>query len=205
MRAEVILGFVFFLVVSHQLPSVSGQWCRDGDVVPKHQVFSHGEEDDCNTCECFQGAWDCTYYQCITGPKLVDLGTFNSSSYHLFIEERNWDHARTFCQEQDGDLVVINSEAEWKFLWKAVKDNGEEEKLWMGASAASGHRGPWTWLDGRSLSTRDQMWGSFSPSHTARSCLVLSGRSQEERNWMDFPCRYDFKAVCEKPVDATSS
>ena len=34
-----------------------------------------------------------------------------------------------------GDLVVINSEDEWKFLEKAVKDQGESDDLFLGASA----------------------------------------------------------------------
>ena len=40
-----------------------------------------------------------------------------------------------------GDLVVIDSEAEWKFVLEALKSKGEEDELWMGASASKGWRG----------------------------------------------------------------
>ena len=41
----------------------------------------------------------------------------------------------TLSLNLSGDLVVINSEAEWKFLLKAVKDQGEDDEIYMGASA----------------------------------------------------------------------
>ena len=40
-----------------------------------------------------------------------------------------------------GDLVVIDSEAEWKFVLEALKSKGEEDELWMGASASKGADG----------------------------------------------------------------
>lgn len=194
------------LLPCNNIAQAGGGWCSpNGRVVAKSSVVPWAKNDKCNTCECYRGGWDCTYDRCVAGPLMVDLGSFQTSSYFLLRQETSWDRARGLCQNDGGDLVVIDSEAEWKFVLEALKSKGEEDELWMGASARSGFDGPWEWLDGRSFSKDDVHWEGWGPNDTGRACLVLSGWRGVTNNWLDFDCTYSSKGVCEKKAMNTTS
>jgi len=201
------LLLLILLLPCNNIAEAGGGWCSpNGAVVAKSSVVPWARNDKCNTCECYRGGWDCTYDRCVAGPIMAELGSFQTSTYFLLRQEKNWDRARGLCQRDDGDLVVIDSEAEWKFLLEAVKSKGEDDELWMGASASSGYSGPWEWLDGRSFSKDDAHWEGWGPNDNGRACLVLSGWRGETNNWMDFDCNWSSKAVCEKTtVNITST
>jgi len=131
------------------------------------------------------------------GPK--EIGSLGDSAYFLLEAEKPWDAVRRECQADGGDIAVAHSEAVWKFLLQAMKDNNVEDEVYLGASSASGTDRPWKWLDGESLDKDDDRWNWPHPTHTGRSCLVLSGFRGETGNWMDFDCSFSAKGICEKP------
>ncbi|MGH0182097.1 UNVERIFIED_CONTAM: hypothetical protein FKN15_022682 [Acipenser sinensis] len=97
---------------------------------------------------------------------------FNGAFYYFSKENKVWKEARTFCQSQNSDLAVINSEEELKYL----QDKGPANELWLGLSD-SDNEGTWKWLDGRVVEKRTCPcdWKEFSGK-----CYYFS---KGERDW----------------------
>lgn len=132
----------------------------------------------------------------LAGPK--EIGSFGGSTYSMTSRAKPWEASRGECQANGGDLVVINSEDEWKFLEKAVKDQGESDDLFMGATAASGCDGPWQWIDGSALDKEEARGGWGMACLTGRACLAIQMWGGRDSNWKNAGCNYSSKAICEK-------
>ncbi|KAK1140094.1 CD209 antigen-like protein B isoform X9 [Acipenser oxyrinchus oxyrinchus] len=115
---------------------------------------------------------------------------FNGAFYYFSKENKLWKEARTFCQSQNSDLAVINSDEELKYL----QDKGPANELWLGLSD-SDNEGTWKWLDGRVV--EKSLWHNGEPndSQGKEDCGLLSNgllndlRCETKRHW-----------ICEKPL-----
>jgi len=142
--------------------------CTPGDVVPVTDVMPWWDSPlySCNNCTCNNGgAWQCEDFTCIEGPHIEEMGSFDGSEYLFVRQGRGWNQARELCQEYGGDMVVINSDAEWTFIVNKLLARGEtefEDSVYMGAKRYPDFSdfenpvpGPWEWVDGSILSDSD--------------------------------------------------
>lgn len=81
-----------------------------------------------------------------TGPKWPPNAlAFRASHYAFFDEPVTWAEAKQLCAKKRGHLVVINTQAEWKFFRANFK-----QKAWVGCTDA--HReGDWKWITGTGM------------------------------------------------------
>ncbi|XP_058864268.1 CD209 antigen-like protein B isoform X3 [Acipenser ruthenus] len=113
---------------------------------------------------------------------------FNGAFYYFSKENKVWKEARTFCQSQNSDLAVINSEEELKYL----QDKGPAKELWLGLSD-SDNEGTWKWLDGRVVEKR--LWHKGEPNNYENNedCGLLSNGLLN-----DLTCEAKVHWICEK-------
>ncbi|KAK1139260.1 C-type lectin domain family 4 member F-like isoform X2 [Acipenser oxyrinchus oxyrinchus] len=74
---------------------------------------------------------------------------FNGAFYYFSKENKVWKEARTFCQSQNSDLAVINSDEELDYL----KSRIGSKHHWLGLSDSE-TEGSWKWVDGRPVEQR---------------------------------------------------
>ncbi|MGH0153776.1 UNVERIFIED_CONTAM: hypothetical protein FKN15_025266 [Acipenser sinensis] len=113
---------------------------------------------------------------------------FNGAFYYFSKENKVWKEARTFCQSQNSDLAVINSEEELKYL----QDKGPANELWLGLSD-SDEEGTWKWLDGRVVEKR--LWHKGEPNNYQNNedCGLLTNGLLN-----DLTCQAKLHWICEK-------
>uniref|UniRef100_A0A8C1XEA5 Si:ch211-232p21.6 n=1 Tax=Cyprinus carpio TaxID=7962 RepID=A0A8C1XEA5_CYPCA len=71
-----------------------------------------------------------------------DKGRF----YVFSIDVKDWNSSRQRCQDLGGDLVIINSNEEQKFLAKQIHAIGTQTLYWIGLTD-SHTEGVWLWVD----------------------------------------------------------
>ncbi|XP_058863137.1 C-type lectin domain family 4 member F-like isoform X3 [Acipenser ruthenus] len=113
---------------------------------------------------------------------------FNGAFYYFSKENKGWKEARTFCQSQNSDLAVINSDEELKYL----QDKGPAKELWLGLSD-SDNEGTWKWLGGRVVEKR--LWHKGEPNNYQdnEDCGLLSNGLLN-----DLMCEAKVHWICEK-------
>ncbi|KAK6466136.1 CD209 antigen-like protein D [Huso huso] len=113
---------------------------------------------------------------------------FNGAFYYFSKENKVWKEARTFCQSQNSDLAVINSDEELKYL----QDKGPAKELWLGLSD-SDNEGTWKWLGGRVVEKR--LWHKGEPNNYQNNedCGLLSNGLLN-----DLMCEAKVHWICEK-------
>ncbi|XP_049644233.1 CD209 antigen-like [Suncus etruscus] len=115
---------------------------------------------------------------------------FQGSCYLLFRSKSNWNDALSACQHVNALLVVINSEAEEKFLqsWK-VRD---KKHTWIGLSDHL-HEGSWRWVDDTPLQL--SFWRAEGSNSTYdENCVELY-----DDGWNNNLCSALRMWICEKP------
>ncbi|KAE8619754.1 hypothetical protein XENTR_v10009961 [Xenopus tropicalis] len=123
---------------------------------------------------------------------------FEDSCYYITTKKTNWQKARSFCVQEGGDLVVVNSEKEQKFL-KEKSGVSNLKRFWIGLSDIE-EEGTWTWVDGTDYSTSYQFWKKGEPNDhlTNEDCAHLWNPTGE---WNDVHCTFQEPyAICEKKV-----
>ena len=130
------------------------------------------------------GRVQATLYSFMSVQQLVGLSVMHSIL---------WSFPGVFVVTAPGQLHVTNSAVFPAFF---VFRHWDVDLFFL---SASGTDRPWQWLDGESLDKDDDRWNWPHPTHTGRSCLVLSGFRGETGNWMDFDCSFSAKGICEKP------
>ncbi|KAA0721799.1 Collectin-10 Collectin-1 [Triplophysa tibetana] len=76
---------------------------------------------------------------------LSDILMKNTSGYFITNEEKSWTDSRQFCRDRGGDLVIINTEEEQKYISSIVKG-----RAWIGLSDIE-KEGNMTWVDNTPL------------------------------------------------------
>eukprot|EP00117_Sycon_ciliatum_P008894 scpid15029/ scgid11407/ Macrophage mannose receptor 1; C-type lectin domain family 13 member D; C-type lectin domain family 13 member D-like; Macrophage mannose receptor 1-like protein 1 len=124
---------------------------------------------------------------------------FGSSCYREFSDVRmGYDEAYINCTQQGGDLLIVNSKAEQKFVTGMVTRGDVSEYVWMGLSDQDRER-YWRWADGTPLSrTRYSNWGPSQPNnYKNEDCVAIHS---SDSMWYDRSCDEPHSFVCEVTV-----
>ncbi|MGH0117835.1 UNVERIFIED_CONTAM: hypothetical protein FKN15_003866 [Acipenser sinensis] len=74
----------------------------------------------------------------------------------------DWNSSRDNCTSMGGHLVIIESEAEQRFLFDTAKAQTARNRYWMGLTDAV-TEGVWLWVDGTTLNDKAQYWHGNEP------------------------------------------
>lgn len=116
---------------------------------------------------------------------------FAKTCYFFSTDPKPWMDAKTSCAELGGQLAIVNSELENKFLANHIM---ETRVFWLGLSDMH-KEGDWQWLDGRSLSLA--FWKSGEPNNVGQhgeDCATVSSRGL----WNDATCSSAEAWICER-------
>ncbi|XP_026069080.1 C-type lectin domain family 17, member A-like isoform X8 [Carassius auratus] len=126
-----------------------------------------------------------------------DKGRF----YVFSTEVKDWNSSRQRCQDLGGDLVIINSIEEQKFLAQKIQDIGPNTLYWIGLTD-SHTEGVWLWVD--DTKNHLNLWAMPPDDHKSadnllgEDCVVLNGRMLDA-NWGDVFCLRKERCICEIP------
>ncbi|XP_053302284.1 C-type lectin domain family 6 member A isoform X1 [Pleuronectes platessa] len=119
-----------------------------------------------------------------------------------------WNESRTRCKSMRGDLVVINSEEEQRFLQSRLKVKicKPEEEFWIGLTDSE-KEGEWLWVDDRRLDQSLTFWREGEPNNLkgtnseGENCVMMWAvdGAMELKTWFDQSCKSSLKSICEKP------
>ncbi|XP_017340164.1 C-type lectin domain family 4 member A isoform X2 [Ictalurus punctatus] len=107
-------------------------------------------------------------------------------------DEMSWISSRENCQELGGDLVIINSEEEHKFLVGAM--NTISNSLhWIGLRNAEKHHW-WLWVDKTPLMQNLSWWRNTVEDSTSEreECV-----GYYDGQWVDLSCSTSERRICE--------
>uniref|UniRef100_A0A3P8R4U7 C-type lectin domain-containing protein n=1 Tax=Astatotilapia calliptera TaxID=8154 RepID=A0A3P8R4U7_ASTCA len=111
---------------------------------------------------------------------------FNHSCYLLSERSGSWDAARMDCRARGGDLVVIDSPEEQKFLSTITTE------VWIGLNDKE-QEGMWKWVDGTPLTL--MYWATTQPDDGGEeNCAYIN---KWGRFWNDYSCSYSHQWICE--------
>ncbi|KAI7811267.1 C-type lectin domain family 10 member A-like [Triplophysa rosa] len=117
-----------------------------------------------------------------------------SGSFRYFIssEEKSWTDSRRFCRSRGGDLVIINTEEEQKYISSLVNEN-----VWIGLSDAEKERNM-KWVDNTPVNKG--FWDKGEPNDYSgnENCVEIIHTKPILSNWNDFACSVMKKWICEK-------
>lgn len=116
---------------------------------------------------------------------------FAGTCYLFSTEPKPWMEAKAFCAGLGGQLAVVNSELENKFLANHIM---ETRVFWLGLSDMH-KEGDWQWVDGCSLSL--SFWNSGEPNNVGQhgeDCATVSSRGL----WNDATCSGVEAWICER-------
>ncbi|XP_062265306.1 hepatic lectin-like [Platichthys flesus] len=118
-----------------------------------------------------------------------------------------WNESRRQCKSMGGDLVVINSREEQRFLQTRLRGKMEfyEDRFWIGLTDSQ-KEGEWLWVDNTRLNTSLTFWGDHEPDDwteedpDGEDCLRMG--EEDLVSWADKSCKSPQKSICEKPEKA---
>uniref|UniRef100_A0A8B9VS86 C-type lectin domain-containing protein n=2 Tax=Anas TaxID=8835 RepID=A0A8B9VS86_9AVES len=116
---------------------------------------------------------------------------FTGTCYLFSTDAKPWMEAKDSCAGLGGQLAIVNSELENKFLANYIM---ETRVFWLGLSDMH-KEGDWQWVDGRSLSL--SFWGSGEPNNVGQhgeDCATVSSRGL----WNDATCSGAEAWICER-------
>ncbi|XP_051993548.1 CD209 antigen-like [Xyrauchen texanus] len=111
--------------------------------------------------------------------------------YFISSEEKSWSESRQFCRDRGGDLVIINTEEEQRFITSLFK-----EIVWIGLSVIE-NEGKMKWVDNSPL--KKGFWKRNEPNNLGgdEDCVDLNPALPFLENWNDLPCSVRRKCICE--------
>lgn len=138
---------------------------------------------------------------CIKNSYLNDRFPYDGTEYTVSRYTMTWSAARTYCQNQGGDLIV-NGLQDWdqrvRILNYLRLSSGSD--YWIGATD-SGHEGNWQWIK-TPKQGNNFYWASKQPdnAHGNENCAMMSA-SKWDWKTNDDNCGDSFFAICEHMVD----
>ncbi|XP_069815127.1 macrophage mannose receptor 1-like isoform X2 [Dendropsophus ebraccatus] len=118
---------------------------------------------------------------------------YNDSQYYISKDEMPMEKAREFCNRNFSHLVTINSEPEWKFLWKYIANKINEPSYYIGLHL--GLDKEFKWMDGSPVDF--VAWNSEEPnfvSYDEYCTEMLTSRGL----WNDINCGMPRGFICER-------
>ncbi|MEE6466813.1 hypothetical protein FKM82_007061 [Ascaphus truei] len=118
---------------------------------------------------------------------------FKDTQYFISKDLVPMEKAREFCKKNFGDLAVVSSETERKFLWKYILKNEKQDNYFIGLLLGldKGFR----WMDGTPLDY--VAWASYEPNfaNNDENCVVMY---KNLGFWNDINCGYPNAFICER-------
>ncbi|XP_051993551.1 CD209 antigen-like protein E isoform X2 [Xyrauchen texanus] len=109
--------------------------------------------------------------------------------YFISSEKKSWSQSREICRDRGGDLVIINTEEEQRFI------SSFKERVWIGLSDIE-KEGNMKWVDNSPLTK--SFW---SKKHREKKdCVEVSPAKDVLKNWNVYPCSEKRKWICENWV-----
>ncbi|XP_054897433.1 uncharacterized protein LOC129367161 [Poeciliopsis prolifica] len=121
---------------------------------------------------------------------------FRDSFYFISSVQKTWAESRTDCQQEDADLVIINSREEQIFITQLARDR----LTWIGLQEVAGTE-QWIWVNEVPLT--DSYWGPGEPNKLAKEVCVEMRFFENENSWNDMPCSTENFWICEKETIVT--
>ncbi|XP_062605255.1 perlucin-like protein, partial [Saccostrea cucullata] len=116
--------------------------------------------------------------------------------YRFFTDKKDWNSAKSFCDSMDAHLVAIESEEENNWIFDRInyKDEGDD---WWTDGSDEGSEDKWYWHHSNSrMIYADWNLSPREPNgKQSENCLLLQLRLN---SWVDAPCSYELKFICEK-------
>ena len=140
---------------------------------------------------------DAPMVTCSPGYTPLAGGSPANATYKGVSVRTPWDQARSQCQAEGADLVVVNDQNEANALASLVEDPGSPESpyFWIGMfDPPSGTDNDWVTVRGGAPPFVN--WGSQQPSGGTQNCvLVDDGNAPNE--FFDYDCDATQVYVCE--------
>ena len=117
---------------------------------------------------------------------------FQESCYLRVNTKMTWSEAQTTCEENDANLVTVNSDHEMTFLGSLMKDNGGWNGLHMDEDGET-----LVWSSGENSDY--QNWGKWGSKRISklRNCVHMSEKTKGLK-WTLDRCSIKYKFTCEK-------
>ncbi|XP_058849515.1 C-type lectin domain family 4 member E-like isoform X2 [Acipenser ruthenus] len=127
----------------------------------------------------------------------------NGKCYYFSTDTMNWHSSRASCVSMGADLVIIESEAEQRFLLNEAKAH-PWNRYWIGLTDAV-TEGVWLWVDGTPLNDKAKFWYGKEPSDdkegwdsSGQDCADLMYMSDTLNVWSDQSCtQLKMRRICE--------
>ncbi|XP_039608003.1 C-type lectin domain family 4 member M-like isoform X1 [Polypterus senegalus] len=123
---------------------------------------------------------------------------FKSQCYFFSTDTMTWNASLESCKSMGGNLVIIESEEEQRFLEAESKRIQPGDANWIGLTDMV-TEGKFQWVDSRPLDKKISFWFPGQPENTpahSEDCVQLMVRPQSI-GWHDFPCESQAKRICE--------
>uniref|UniRef100_A0A8C0H605 C-type lectin domain-containing protein n=1 Tax=Chelonoidis abingdonii TaxID=106734 RepID=A0A8C0H605_CHEAB len=123
---------------------------------------------------------------------------YGGKQYFFSTESVPLEKAREFCKKNFGDLVVIQSNSERKFLWKYILRNGQKESYFIGLILSVDQQ--FTWMDGSPV--HYVAWAKNEPNYAnaEENCVVMY---KNFGLWNDINCGNPNAFICERHSSST--
>ncbi|KAK0406542.1 hypothetical protein QR680_018634 [Steinernema hermaphroditum] len=134
-----------------------------------------------------------TAFPCPSGSKC-----YGNYAYSHFTIRSTWTAAETYCQTLNGHLASIPNGDVEKIVFSFQRN---KETLWIGGRIDQD--GSLSWSDGSSVRYID--WLSGAPQIPKRGTCLSIASINSTSGWINFDCSDEFTAVCEIPLNASST
>ncbi|XP_052786096.1 perlucin-like protein [Mya arenaria] len=116
----------------------------------------------------------------------------------IHTERKSWDEARTMCQSEGGDLVVLDSAAK-SLLMKHQVYQHRHTGYWIGGKDLLG-QDTFQWVNNQDIALDIGDWANGQPNNFdgghAQDCVNMWG--QDDYEWHDDMCARPLEFICER-------
>ncbi|XP_015671217.1 hepatic lectin [Protobothrops mucrosquamatus] len=130
-------------------------------------------------------------YPC--GAKSREWKHFDGACYFFSVTQVIWHTAKSKCEEENSELVVITNQYEQNFLETETRS----QRFWIGLSDHN-TEGQWRWVDNTDYRTSFKNWLEGEPNDNSNN--EDCGELYEAGKWNDVSCNTKKFYVCKKPL-----
>lgn len=117
-----------------------------------------------------------------------------------------WSDARRTCQNLGGDLAVIKSADENKFIFDLVKKQKTVTPygVWLGLYRKADNK--FYWVDGTPEAGQYSAWAKGEPNSFSEKCAHMYGATSRQGTWNDLSCNRSYShdnpvVLCQKKAN----
>ena len=126
----------------------------------------------------------------------------NSCYYVIYTPTIKWNDARTKCQFVGGDLAIIRSQDENKFILGLLKNQPQVQikSAWLGLYRNTSHENTFYWVDDTPLAGHYAAWAKNEPNSLHEKCVHIYAASFKPGEWNDKKCSLPVSEQSSAPV-----